>query len=158
MARVVFLIQILLIFGCRCDRYFWDIGLKIYRLPTFNILFQLVQTQFFKSELFSCLPKDDHVINWCKRPISSSSRRSELREKVGSSSLLAERALFLACFLPCTSRSRGKHSRRLVYLRSHVLHAYCNFESKQTISSTLFGRRPNNEFPSLITKKVEMSI
>ena len=66
---------------------------------------------------------------------------------------LASRALFLACFLPCTSRSRGKHSRRLVCLRSHVLRAYCNFESKQTISSTLFGRRSNNEFPSIYLLK-----
>ena len=79
-ARVVFLIQILLIFGCRCNRYFWDIGLKIYRLPNFNMLFQLVQTQFFENELFSCLPKGYHVINWWKRPISLSSRRSELRK------------------------------------------------------------------------------
>ena len=37
--------------------------------------------------------------------------------------------------------------RLLVYfacLRSHVFRAYCNFESKQAISITLFGRRPNN--------------
>ena len=35
----------------------------------------------------------------------------------------------------------------LVYLArllSHVLRAYCNFESKQANSITLFGRRPNN--------------
>ena len=32
----------------------------------------------------------------------------------------------------------------LVCLRSHVLRAYCNFESKQANSITLFGRRPNN--------------
>ena len=51
-------------------------------------------------------------------------------------------ALFLACFLPCTSRSRGKCLRRLACLRSHVLRAYCNFESKRAISITLFGRRP----------------
>ena len=41
-------------------RYVW---LKIYRLPNFNILFQLMLTRFFKSKLFSCLPKVDHVIN-----------------------------------------------------------------------------------------------
>ena len=29
-------------------------------------------------------------------------------------------------------------------LRSHVLRAYCNFESKQTISITRFGRRLND--------------
>ena len=28
-------------------------------------------------------------------------------------------------------------------LPSHVLRAYCNFDSKQVISKTLFGRRPN---------------
>ena len=32
----------------------------------------------------------------------------------------------------------------LASLRSHVLRAYCNFESKQANSITLFGRRPNN--------------
>ena len=62
-AKVVFLLQIRLIFGGRCNRYFWDIRLKIDRLPNFNMLFQLVLTKFFKSELFSCLPKVDHVIN-----------------------------------------------------------------------------------------------
>ena len=56
----------------------------------------------------------------------------------------ASRAYFPAYFLPCTRRSRGRHSRRLACLRSHVLRAYFNFESKQAISVTLFGRRPNN--------------
>ena len=32
-------IQTLLTFGGRCNRYFWDIGLKIPRLPNFNKLF-----------------------------------------------------------------------------------------------------------------------
>ena len=45
------------------------IRLKIYRLPNFNMLLQLVLTKFFTSELFSCLLKVDHVINHCKRPI-----------------------------------------------------------------------------------------
>ena len=63
--------------------------------------------------------------------------------KVGSSCLLGD-FFFPACFLPCASRSRGRHSRRLARLRLHVLRAYCNFESKQAISITLFGRRPNN--------------
>ena len=52
-----------LILGCRCDRYFWDIRLKIYRLPYFNMLFQLLLTKLFEYELFSCLQKVDHVIN-----------------------------------------------------------------------------------------------
>ena len=50
-------------------RYFRDIRLKILRLPIFNMLFQLVLTKFFKVELFSCLPKVDHVIKSCKEPI-----------------------------------------------------------------------------------------
>ena len=54
-------------------------------------------------------------------------------------------AFFPVCFLPCTSCSRGGDSRRLVCLRSHVLRAYCNFESKQAISINLFGRRPNTK-------------
>ena len=33
----------------------------------------------------------------------------------------------------------------LASLRSHVLRAYCNFESKQANSITLFERRPNNK-------------
>ena len=40
-----------------------DIRAKSYRLPNCIMLFQLVLTKFFKSELFSCLPKNDHVIN-----------------------------------------------------------------------------------------------
>ena len=35
----------------------------------FISLFQLVLTKFFKSELFSSLPKVDHVIKSCKEPI-----------------------------------------------------------------------------------------
>ena len=37
-------------------------------LPIFNMLFQLVLTKFFKSELFLCLPKVDLVIKSCKEP------------------------------------------------------------------------------------------
>ena len=59
-------------FGGRCNRYFWDIRvrLKILRFPIFNMPFQLVLTKFFKSELFSCLQKVDHVIKSCKETIS----------------------------------------------------------------------------------------
>ena len=58
-------------FGGRCNRYFSDIWPKILRLPNFNILLQLVLTKFFKSELFSCLPKVDQVIKSCKEPLTS---------------------------------------------------------------------------------------
>ena len=46
MAKVVFLIQMLPTFGGRCNRYFWDIRLKILRVPNFNMLFQLVLNCF----------------------------------------------------------------------------------------------------------------
>ena len=36
MVKVVFLIQILLIFGGRCNRYSWATRLKIHRFPNFN--------------------------------------------------------------------------------------------------------------------------
>ena len=39
MAKVVFLIQMFLTLGGRCNLYFWDIRLKILKLPNFNMLF-----------------------------------------------------------------------------------------------------------------------
>ena len=36
----------------------------------------------------------------------------------------------------------------LACLRSYVLRAYCNFESKQAIAITLFGRRQNKTMPN----------
>ena len=52
----------------------------------------------------------------------------------------------------CRDTSRGRHSLPFACLRSHVLRARCNFESKQAISITLLGRRPNNNIsnPSVI--------
>ena len=38
-------------------------------LSNFDMVFTLVLTKFFKSELFSCLPKVDHVIKSLKEPI-----------------------------------------------------------------------------------------
>ena len=70
MTKVVFLKQILPTFGGSCNRCFWNIWLKILRLPNFNMLFQLVRAKCFKRELFSCLPKVDHVIKSCKEPIN----------------------------------------------------------------------------------------
>ena len=67
-AKAVYLIQMLPTFGGRCNRYFWDIRLKILRLPNFNMLFQLVLTKFFKSELVLCLLKFLHMIKLCKEP------------------------------------------------------------------------------------------
>ena len=51
-ARVAFLIQILLIFGGHCSRYFSDVLLKIYKLPNFNMLFQFLLTKCSKANCF----------------------------------------------------------------------------------------------------------
>ena len=61
MAKVVFRIQIFLIFGSRCNHYFLDIQLEIYRLPNFNMLFQLVLTKISKVNCFSVYQK---LITW----------------------------------------------------------------------------------------------
>ena len=61
----------LLTFGGRYNPYFSDTPMKILRLLNFNTLFQLVGTKFFKRELFSCLPKVNHVIKSCKEPIQN---------------------------------------------------------------------------------------
>ena len=57
---------------------FWrplqSLSQKILRLPNFNMLFQLALTKFFKSELFSCLPKVGHVIESCEEPIILSNK------------------------------------------------------------------------------------
>ena len=39
-------IQMPQIFGGRCNRYFWDMQLKILRLPNFNMLLPLVLTKW----------------------------------------------------------------------------------------------------------------
>ena len=79
-----------------CNRYFWDISLKIYRLPNFNMLLQIVRTKFFKSKLFSCLPE--------------SSSRGQLMQKAyynwtvevhkNQSSLLPPSLLLFKCSIP----------------------------------------------------------
>ena len=56
-AKHCFPIQILLISGSHCSHSFRGALLKIYRLPNFNMLFHILLTKFFKSELFSCLQK-----------------------------------------------------------------------------------------------------
>ena len=45
----------------------------------------------------------------------------------------------------CCDTARRRHSRRSACLRSHVLRAYCNCESKQANSITRFGRGPNKK-------------
>ena len=65
--RVVFLIQLLLIFSGRCNCYFWDIWLEIYRLPNFNRIFQLVLLKLFKSGLFLCNIECIHRMSRCSK-------------------------------------------------------------------------------------------
>ena len=64
--------------------------------------------------------------------------------KVGSSMYAVSRAFFPVCFFSYTRHSYGRHSCCLACLHSHILRAYCNFESKQAIFITLFGRHANN--------------
>ena len=61
-AKVVFLIQMFLSAAVAIATFEFNIRLKILRSTNFNMLFQVMLTEFFKSELFSCLPKVDHVI------------------------------------------------------------------------------------------------
>ena len=51
-----FLIQILVQFLRLLQQPLLDIRLKRRRLPNFNMLFQYMLANFFKTELFSCLP------------------------------------------------------------------------------------------------------
>ena len=46
----------------------------------------------------------------------------------------------------------------LACLRSHVLRVYCNFESKQAISITLFGRCAKNKWYQFETSQPPLSI
>ena len=96
-AKVVFLIQMLQTFGGRYNRYFRDIRLKILRLANFNMLFQLVLTKFFKSELFSCL-KVDYVIKSCKEPRKKQSKGKRLKKTVS----LLDSVYFKGILLPGT--------------------------------------------------------
>ena len=61
MAKVVFLIQMLPTFSGRCNCYFWDIWLKICRLPNFNMLFKPALTKIFK---VNCFRVDWKLITW----------------------------------------------------------------------------------------------
>ena len=53
----------------------------------------------------------------------------------------------------CCDTPHSRHSRRLACLLSHVLCAYCNFESKQANSITLFGPWRPNKMESLDTAR-----
>ena len=60
-ARLVFPMQILLFSGALCNRFFWEIRLKIYMLPNFTMLFQPVVTKFSKANWFHVYRK---LITW----------------------------------------------------------------------------------------------
>ena len=89
----------------------------MYRLPNFNMLFQLVQTKCFKSELFSCLLKDDHVITRSNgKGLFLRPRTVRNCVKVGSSSLLAEPYFWHTFYLVRVFRVANTHVALLVYL------------------------------------------
>ena len=74
MAKVFRLLQILLTFGGRYNRYIWDIRLKMYRLINFNMFSQLVLKKFTKAicfrfyqKLITCWSRDQLMQ---KRPIT----------------------------------------------------------------------------------------
>ena len=46
------------------------------------MLFQLVLTTFFRSELFSCLLKVDHVIKSCKEPVLQQKSNQQVTKKI----------------------------------------------------------------------------
>ena len=48
------------------------------------MLFQLLLRKGFKSELFSCLPKVDHVIKSCKEPITMTNLNALLTQIIQS--------------------------------------------------------------------------
>ena len=48
------------------------------QFENFNMLFQVLQAKFSKSDLFSFLKIIDHVINHCKRAIQTNYRRQYL--------------------------------------------------------------------------------
>ena len=62
MAKVVFLKQMLPTFGGRCNRCFWDIRLKILRLPNFNMLFSFCWPNFSKVNCFLVYRLRDQVM------------------------------------------------------------------------------------------------
>ena len=62
-------VQILLIFGDHCNRFFWDIQLKMYKLHNIYVLWVCAKIIILKL-FFWCLHKVDPVSNWCKSPIS----------------------------------------------------------------------------------------
>ena len=72
------------------------------RLAIFNLLFPLVLTKFFKSELFSCLPKVDHVIKSCKEPIYENQIKINLLCNVARSEILAGNSFIVSCNVTST--------------------------------------------------------
>ena len=48
---------------------------------------------------------------------------------------------------------RSRHLCHLACLCSHVLRAYCNFESKQAYLITLFGRHPNKKLHTCLVHR-----
>ena len=84
MAKVVFLIQMLQTFGGRYNRYFRDIRLKILRLANFNMLVQLVLTNFSKANCFGVWK----LITWSSHAKSLRKKQSKGKRLKKTVSLL----------------------------------------------------------------------
>ena len=79
-----------------CNRYFWDLSLKIYSLPTFNMLFQFVRTKFFKSKLLACLPE-----SWSRGQLMQKAYYNWTAEvHKNQSSLISPSLLLFKCSIP----------------------------------------------------------
>ena len=69
---------------------------------------------------------------------------AQARNRTAGSTLFMRVASLRAVLWRVVTRQTFASLGLFPWLRSHVLRAYCNFESKQANLITLFGRRPNN--------------
>ena len=108
-------------------------------LLLFNLHYMFHFTVFLPDRGIAALP---HFFGKCRTIFSPRGPKGAKKEnkKQQQQQQHAVETFFPACFLPYTSRSR-----HFFCLSSHVLRAYCNFDSKQSISITLFGRCPSKK-------------
>ena len=129
-ARVVFLKQILLFSSGWYDRHFWDIWLKIYRLPNFIMLFQLVLTTFFKSEHFLCLPK---VVIW-------NATESNRNETAFQLHVVTLKSIYILVRMYVSER-QGRDLRRSAHALNCVSYlAWLQYEPSSVLRSKSLGK------------------
>ena len=93
--KLLLLIQIIMLptFGGLCNRYFWDIRLKMLRLLNFKMVFQLVLRKFFKSWSRDQVTQRAY---WCKE-FQKQPHPDKKRKKL-SASLMGPFSNFLKAF------------------------------------------------------------